>query len=427
MTDQTSLGRTSRTWAALHPHRFAWWSLPPVLLVIVGSIGASHEESDSPLLLVGGLAGLAGLAALTALIGPRTSVLANGAAVGAYFGLGLTSGPIFISVPLVAFLASQRARPRPLLSALVPALALILAGLAARSWIHDASGAVTFWQGSGLSALSLGACVLGWWLTDRRAGRQEQAQRTAAEERLRMAQDLHDGVGHGLAVISMHAAVALHVLDKVAGPKGHGGDGVDPAVNAAVDPALSPAPGGAEGSWETQLRQSLEVIRDTGRESLDALRVQLAAISTGPGASGSRRPAPGLPELEDLLARVRTGGLTVVRRGDAGEVPEEVSQAVYAVVQESLTNVLRHARAARASVTLTRAGPELVVSIQDDGPGSGAARPGEESPDAAGPGHDGAGMGIPGMRSRVERLGGTLESGLTDEGFVVRVRLPTPT
>ena len=379
MTDQAATPR---------PPAIAWWSLVPMLIVVGGSIGAAHPAGHAQLLRVAVFSGLAGLAVLTALIRPRLSVLGNGLVVATYFGLGLVNGPIFLTVPLVALLASQRARPRPLLTVLVPALALILVGLIVRSGVHGASATVTFWQGCGVVALALAACVLGWWLTDRRAGRREQAQRTATEERLRMAQDLHDGVGHGLAVISMHAAVALHVLEK----------------------------GGASDSVQIQLRQSLEVIRDTGRESLDALRVQVAAISTGPGASGSRRPAPGLPELEDLLARVRTGGLAVARRGDPGDVPEEVGQAVYAVVQESLTNVLRHARAAHADVTLTRSGADLVLSIQDDG----------RRPDARGAVENVAGMGISGMQDRVERLGGTLESGFTDDGFRVLVHLPAP-
>jgi len=410
MTDQTSTDPTSPAHGsrnrAAEPSsaRLAWWSLAPALLVVAGSMGASHDDHEHSLALVAALSALAALTALAALVRPRASVLTNGAAVGAYFALGLTNGPIFLTVPLVTFLAAQRARPRPLLSVMVPALALIVAGLAARSLWHGASASVAFWQGSVLIALALGAGVLGWWLTDRRAARREQAQRTATEEQLRMAQDLHDGVGHGLAVISMHAAVALHVLDKFAGEYG-GAAGGGPG-------------GGPAGTVQTQLRQSLEVIRDTGRESLDALRVQLAAISTGSGAPGSRRPAPGLPELEDLLARVRTGGLAVAQRGHPEDVPEKAGQVVYAVVQESLTNVLRHAQAARADVTLTRVGQELVVSIQDDGEEPAEAR-------SAQPGAGmGAGMGIPGMRERVERLGGTFESGFTDRGFRVLVRLP---
>jgi signal transduction histidine kinase len=368
--------------------RIAWWTLGPALIVIAGSVGAGHDQPGYPLLLVAVLSGVAALSALTATLRPRLSVLAGGTAAGVYFAVGLPNGPIFLTVPLVVFLAAQRTRPRPLLIVLVPALVVIVAGLSIRSRWHDASEVVTFWQSCGLVGVTLGAGVLGWWLTDRRTAGQEQARRTATEERLRMAQDLHDGVGHGLAVISMHAAVALHVLDKNA------------------DTTAGPHP---------ELRRSLEVIRDTGRESLDALRVQLAVISTGSDAAGARRPAPGLPELEDLLARVRTGGLTVTRSGDPGPVPDEIGQVVYAVVQESLTNVLRHAQAGRAGVTLTRGREELVVSIQDDGSGPGGSGP-----------PDGSGMGIAGMRDRVERLGGRLESGSTASGFRVRAHLPVP-
>ena len=100
-------------------------------------------------------------------------------------------------------------------------------------------------------------------------------------------------------------------------------------------------------------------------------------------------------------------------------MPEELGQAVYAVVQESLTNVLRHARAARAVVTLAREGEDLVVSIQDDGPGPGGVEAGGADSVPTGPG-----MGIPGMRGRVEALGGTLETGRAS-GFL-RVRAGRP-
>ena len=105
-----------------------------------------------------------------------------------------------------------------------------------------------------------------------------------------MAQDLHDGVGHGLAVIAMQAGVALHVLDR--------------------DPAKA--------------RASLEAIRDTSRESLEALRSELAVMSGG----APRRPASGLAELPALLDRVRAAGLRVEVAGMPGEVSEMVGRGV---------------------------------------------------------------------------------------------------
>ena len=195
-----------------------------------------------------------------------------------------------------------------------------------------------------------------------------------------MAQDLHDGVGHGLAVIAMQAGAALHVLDK--------------------DPARA--------------RENLEAIRATSKESLDALRAELARMS---GAAGPRRPAPGLDDLDGLLDRVRGGGLVVDRSGSVDGVPESVGRTAYAVVQESLTNVLRHAQATRALVSFERRDGALVVTVRDDGRGGGPG--GQDGQD----GQDG-GMGISGMRSRVEALGGTLEAGPGPSGFRVRAVLP---
>nr|WP_246573184.1 response regulator [Kineosporia corallincola] len=144
-----------------------------------------------------------------------------------------------------------------------------------------------------------------------------------------MAQGLHDGVGHGLAVIALHAQVALHVLER------------------------SPVP--AEDA--ERLRRSLDAIRASSQESLTALRRELAAINSG---TASRAPAPGPAELGPLLERVRSGGLVVeVPSGLPSGIPEEPGQVVYAVVQESLTNVLRHARARRATVSFRSSGGHL--------------------------------------------------------------------
>jgi signal transduction histidine kinase len=190
-----------------------------------------------------------------------------------------------------------------------------------------------------------------------------------------MAQELHDGVGHGLAVIAVQAGAALHVLD--------------------TDPVKA--------------RESLEAIRATSKESLEALRAELAHMSGDPGA---RRPAPGLDDLDALLDRVRSGGLIVDRTGAVDGLTEPVSRAAYAVVQESLTNVLRHADATRAIVSFERRAEDLIVTVRDDGNGG--------TPDS---GQDG-GMGISGMRARVEALGGSLDAGPGPSGFRVRAVIP---
>ncbi|HEY0952224.1 sensor histidine kinase, partial [Nocardioides sp.] len=254
---------------------------------------------------------------------------------------------------------------------------LAAAGLVTRAAVHGRAWTETVWESIATGALCAGAAVGGWWLADRRRMRAERAELAVSEEQLRMAQELHDGVGHGLAVIAMQAGVALHVLER--------------------DPA------GA--------RAALEAIRDTSRESLDALRAELARMSGGPAP---RRAAPGLSDLDALLDRVRAGGLLVERRGDPGDADDRAGHAAYVVVQEALTNVLRHARASRAVVALERSGELLVVTITDDGIGAAAVR-----------GQDG-GMGIAGMRGRVEALGGTLLAGpdLDAPGFRVRASIP---
>lgn len=196
-----------------------------------------------------------------------------------------------------------------------------------------------------------------------------------------MAADLHDGVGHGLSVIALQAGAALHVLER--------------------DPAAA--------------RASLEAIRDTSRESLDLLRRHLARLAEGDSAP--RTPEHGLADLEALVARVRAGGLDVGLRVGVGEgrLSPAVAEMAYAVVQEGLTNVLRHAGAARAEVMIGLVGSEeLVVTVTDDGPDG---RPGGV------PHRDG--LGLTAMRSRITALGGRLDAGPGEHGFRLCATLPT--
>lgn len=356
-----------------------WWTLP-VPLVLAGSLGSNHHRPPGDLLVVGLVAGLAALCVPGAVYRPKPAVLVNGVTVASYLALGFENGPVYLTVPLTALVAGLRTRPRALLPWVAGALVSITAGLWARVVLTDAPGFTAFWQGVGMAALSLAACTFGWWWAERRAAEVARLRHTATEERLRMAQDLHDGVGHGLAVIAMQAGVALHVLEK--------------------DP--------------DQARLSLEAIRDTSRESLEALRAELARISAE--APGPRRPGPGLADLPALVERVGTGSLAVRLRIDVGDpaaVPEPVGRVAYAVAQESLTNVLRHAQATSAAVTVRRSGPglppALEVTVEDDGRGR---RSSSGTDAAAGGGSSGrAGLGLAGMRGRVERLGGRLEAG----------------
>ncbi|WP_426242401.1 sensor histidine kinase [Nocardioides sp. LHG3406-4] len=358
----------------------SWWVLPLAVLVAAGTAGANGAGDGTGRSQLVPAVTVAVLAALTLLLHrwPALAIGGNGLIVATYFALGYSDGPIYLTVPLTTLVVANARPPREWWSWSAAAVTLIAVGQGVRAASSDVDWQQTAWQMLGEAALVAASGAVGTALRARREARADRVQRAAAEERLRMAQDLHDGVGHGLAVIAMQAGVALHVLDQ--------------------EPARA--------------RASLEAIRDQSREALDELRSELARMS---GQRAPRRALPGVDAIPALVDRVRAGGLAVDLTTDPGELPAAIDHAAYVVVQESLTNVLRHARATRATVALGRRGDRLVVTVVDDGHGTVTA------------GQDG-GMGISGMRSRVEALGGTLEAGGSAEGFRVRatVRIESP-
>jgi signal transduction histidine kinase len=214
------------------------------------------------------------------------------------------------------------------------------------------------------------------------AARAEEARRAASEERVRIARDLHDVLAHDISLISVQAGVALHLLDE----------------------------------HPEQARPALQAIRDASGDALGELRSVLDILRQGEAAP--RQPTAGLRDLDALVARSRATGLDVVVEGtDAvadAQVPPGVDLAAFRVVQEALTNVVRHARAERATVRFTCGSGTLTVQIDDDGvgPAPGADR----SP---------GGRGIVGMRERARALGGDLDAGpRPGHGFRVRARFP---
>jgi signal transduction histidine kinase len=217
------------------------------------------------------------------------------------------------------------------------------------------------------------------WLAQRQ---QDEALRAAAEERVRIARDLHDVVAHHISVIVVQAEAAQEVL--------------------AAHPER------AEGAMTT--------VADTARSALGELRRMLGLLRSESG----RAPQPDLTAVEDLVASVRGAGLAVELRttGPARPVDGVVGVTAYRIVQEALTNVLRHAEARRACVDLVFEDEALVVRVADDGRGPAAAGKG-------GPDGGGGGQGLVGMRERVAVLGGRLEVGpAPGGGFAVDARLP---
>jgi signal transduction histidine kinase len=157
-------------------------------------------------------------------------------------------------------------------------------------------------------------------------------------------------------------------------------------------------------------REAMEAVRATSRESLENLRAELEALRS-PGAT-QRRPAPGLEDLDRLTDRVRAGGVAVRVDidPDLPALPPAVDAVAYRILQESLTNVLRHAGAAAARIRVVRQDATLLVDITDTG---------------VRPCTPGGGSGIRGMQAQAEALGGTLHAGPRPAGgFVVAARLP---
>lgn len=214
--------------------------------------------------------------------------------------------------------------------------------------------------------------------------RQEQerdALRRVDEERLRIARDVHDVVAHSLATISTQASVGVHLGRR------------DPERGVVM----------------------LESIKEVAAEALQELRQALGTLRDDAAASPTR-PAPGLLDLPELVEQARGSGLPVALQveGPYDGVPGAVQVTAFRIVQEGLTNVMRHARGARASVHVTVSQSDVEVDVTDDG----------EAPPSA-PAKAPPGSGLLGMRERVGALGGTLEAGhVRGGGFEVHAVLP---
>jgi signal transduction histidine kinase len=206
------------------------------------------------------------------------------------------------------------------------------------------------------------------------------ARELVIEERTRIARELHDVVAHGVSVMVLQATAGSHI--------------------AARDPARAAA--------------ALEVIQDTGREALENLRRVVGVLrSDGDGEHEAQLlPQPGLDQLESLVEQMRRAGMVVdlAISGTRRPLPAGIELSVYRVVQESLTNVLKHSSASQARVVLEYGDRELIVEIADDG--QSAALP------ATG------GSGVAGMRERVSLCGGEFSAGRGGTGFTVRARIP---
>ncbi|CCK30648.1 two component sensor kinase [Streptomyces davaonensis JCM 4913] len=215
--------------------------------------------------------------------------------------------------------------------------------------------------------------------------REEEARRRVAEERLRIARDLHDVVAHHIALVNVQAGVAAHVMDK----------------------------------RPDQAKEALAHVREASRSALNELRATVGLLRQSGDPEAPTEPAPGLERLDELVGTFRSAGLRVeVARADQGTtLPAAVDLAAYRVIQEALTNVQKHAGGeAKAEVSVVRVGPHVEITVLDDGTHD------QQAP-ASGGGH-----GLLGMRERVTALRGTLTTGPRyGGGFRVHAILPVKT
>jgi signal transduction histidine kinase len=307
----------------------------------------------------------------------------------AYGGRDYVGGPIFISSMFAIYsMAAQRERRVAIPAALIATGIVAICGML---WFKSGPD----WWMLLFASWSIAALLLGDSVRNRRAylagleararnleeTREEEARRRVAEERLRIARELHDVVAHSLATINVQAGVAAHVIDR------------------------QPERG----------REALLNIKQASKRALSELRETLHVLRQGDEAA-PLAPGPCLDQLDTLVAAATRAGVRVdvERLGSKEPLSPTVDAAAYRIIQESLTNVMRHADATQARISVIRVPDALELEIVDDGVGVNGSASTENG-----------GHGIAGMRERAALLGGRVEVGPAPQGgFRVRAWLP---
>lgn len=367
------------------------WARPLVLtlgigtLAIAGTIASEHLHPEQRLTGLG--IGLVAVSAAMILIARRLPIAAFGVALAATLLYSYLANPEdsphFLGLLIVAYLVGapeSRLRTSSLAFATLASFGVLSAVVPV-----DPMG----WAWPGLAFVIVAALVAGQLAAELSSrverrdleSREEEARRRVTDERLRIARELHDVIAHSISMINVQASVALHVIDA--------------------------QPAQARAALITIKAASHDVLRDL-RDTLGVLR--------DIDAAEDRAPVPRLDELDALVANVRRSGVDVTLLGGLpGRLPAQVDLAAYRIIQEALTNVVRHAPGAATRVALSRETMALVVDVENDSP----ARAGDP------PERAGVGFGLIGMRERVRAAGGDLETGPTrGGGFRVTARLP---
>ena len=334
------------------------------LLIVPGTIidSAKHDKAL--------LAAIFTVAAVVPLLWRRRAPFVTLAIVTAVTVLTPVDGPF--AIPLMVSLFTIGAY-RSWEETIAASGAVVLTGL-----VYRVAGGPQFTNGDlvGLALLCVVASGLGLYIGTRRAGIVAQRERAMAEERLRIAQELHDVVAHNVSLIVVQA----QALGATAG--------------------------------DEHVREATDGIADLGRQTMKEMHRTLKLLRGDDAAELA--PQPGLGELPDLLERARTAGVGIelTVEGEPRPLAQSVDLSAYRIVQEALTNVVKHAGRAHTKVTLGYRPDALELTIADSG---------DSAPSAASPG----GHGLVGMRERAALFGGTLSAGPRDgHGFEVRASLP---
>ncbi|MGK5557379.1 sensor histidine kinase [Actinomadura kijaniata] len=315
---------------------------------------------------------------------PVTVAAVVGLACLAYYPLTEPDGPVLLAFVVALYTVAAEGRPAAAVLIGAAALGVTVYG--------EVNSGVNHLRNSGLYLMAgwfVAVIAVGGVAHNRRAylreyerrlaeamrTREEEARRRATEERLRIARDLHDVLGHNISLINVQAAAALHGLHR--------------------DPSTA--------------ESALTAIKATSKDTLRELRTTLGVLRQVDDA-----PAAGLARLAELTSGASAAGLTVraVTEGAPRPVPADVDLAAYRIVQESLTNVTRHSAATEVTVRVRYDGDAVRLEIDDPGPSRDGVTPG-------------SGNGVRGMRERAEALGGELAAGPEPGGgFRVSARLP---
>ena len=317
---------------------------------------------------------------------PVQSLIAALAELLAAVPLGLQNPLPMVCVAAILFVVcSTRSRPVGIGAAVAS-----FAGWAGQEVAADPRFPANDQAGTAILMLTV-AFVAGVLVRERREHGRVVREQTAAQavtaERLRIARELHDMVAHSIGIVAIQAGAAKRVIE----------------------------------TQPVRAREALDAIETTSRETLAGLRHMLGALRQAESDRDGLAPAPGLADVERLAADAAGAGLLVEVqwRGDRRPVPREVDLSAFRIIQEAVTNVIRHAGTQHCRVGVEFGGQELVVEIVDDGRGAANAQHATRDAQELG------GFGLAGMRERVNLLHGRFTAGPRPEGgFRVEARLP---